>query len=553
MRAVRPTEARKETFVSSVDGSVQYYAVLPAIGDDAQKGRALILSLHGASVEAINQATSYAPKTWAHIICPTNRRPYGFNWEDWGRTDALEVLALVRSRLRIDESRIYLTGHSMGGHGAYHLGSLFPDQFAAIGPSAGWISFWTYRVREKFDNPSRMRQMLMRPALASDTYAFARNYADMGVYILHGSDDDNVPVEQSRAMAQQLSGFHRDFVYHEQPGVGHWWDNSDEPGAACVDWPPMFDFFARHARPENEGLREVHFATPSPGVSSRYYWASIDAQTEQWKISRVDLRIDPGLRRVVGTTENVRRMTFRLSGLLAAGPFAVELDSQKILGISRPANGEFHFERSEGQWSATGEPAGSLKGPARSGTFRDAIRNNVVFVYGTSGSALQNLWAFAKSRFDAERFWYQGNGSVEVLADTECTVSGVGNRNVVLYGNAGTHRLWRGLLEDSPVQVSAGRVSAGGRVFTGDDISCIFVRPRKGSDHLSVGVVSGTGLRGMRGTNKMPYLLPGIGFPDLLVTRGTSYLQGEEAVLGAGFFGDDWSLEKGEFVWKEGE
>jgi poly(3-hydroxybutyrate) depolymerase len=551
VRVVRPSDARKVTFVSGIDSSIQYYALLPASGDASPKSRALILSLHGASVEAINQANSYAPKTWAHIVCPTNRRPYGFNWEDWGRSDALEVLDLARNQLHIDESRIYLTGHSMGGHGTYHLGSLFPDQFAAIGPSAGWISFWTYRVREKFDNPSPMRRMLMRPALASDTYALACNFSGVGVYILHGSDDDNVPVDQSRAMSKHLSVFHKDYVYDEQPGVGHWWDKSDEPGADCTDWPPMFDFFARHARPENERLREIHFATPSPGVSSRYYWTSVDAQSEQWKISRVDLRLDPGTRRVAGKTENVRRMTLRLSGLMQAGPVVIDLDSQKIAVIPWPSDGDLHLERSAGLWHVSGLPSGAVKGPERSGTFRDAIRNNVAFVYGTNGSTQENFWAFAKARFDAERFWYQGNGSIEVLADTECTVSDIRERNVIVYGNAKTHRFWRTLLDNSPVQVSAGEISVGGRVFKGEDISCIFVRPREGSDRLSVGVVSGTGLTGMRGTNRMPYLLPGIGFPDLLVSRASSYLRGEKSVLGAGFFGDDWSLEYGEFVWND--
>ena len=65
-------------------------------------GQALFLSLHGASVEAIGQADAYSPKKWGPIVCPTNRRPYGFDWEEWGRWDALEVLALQKqSGLRI--------------------------------------------------------------------------------------------------------------------------------------------------------------------------------------------------------------------------------------------------------------------------------------------------------------------------------------------------------------------------------------------------------------------------------------------------------------------
>lgn len=549
LRVVKPNQPRKITFVSSIDGSVQYYAVNPA--SDTSGPKALVLSLHGAGVEAINQASSYAPKSWATIVCPTNRRPYGFNWEDWGRTDALEVLSLAKKQFHCDESRVYLTGHSMGGHGTYHVGSLFPDQFAAIGPSAGWLSFWSYRVRDAFQSPSVLRQMLMRPALASDTFTFARNFADLGVYILHGSEDDNVLPEESRSMAAHLANFHRDFIYYEQKGAGHWWDNSDEPGADCVDWASMFDFFARHARPESSRVREVHFATPNPGVSSRYYWAGIEAQTEQLKTSRIDLRVDPGSRRFAGTTENVRRLSIDTSPLRTAGPVVVELDSQKVDSIDWPADGRLWFQRRNKRWSAVPRPSGNLKSPQRYGTFRDVIRNNVLFIFGTSGNPEENRWAFAKSRFDAERFWYQGNGSIEVLADTQFVPSAATGRNVLLYGNASTNRAWKLLLVESPVQIRDGAVQMGEKEVKGNDLSCIFVRPKKGSENGTVGAIGGTGIVGMRGTNTLPYLLPGIGFPDLFVMRADALTKGEEGVVAAGFFGDDWSIETGELVWNE--
>lgn len=546
LRLVKPSESYKVTFRSSIDSSVQYFAVNPASGGDGRK--ALVLSLHGAGVEAINQATSYSQKSWATIVCPTNRRPYGFNWEDWGRSDALEVLDIAKRKFNIDASRIYLTGHSMGGHGTYHIGSLLPDQFGAIAPSAGWISFWTYRVREKMETPTPFRQMLMRPALASDTYGMARNYSGLGVYILHGSEDDNVLPRESRSMAEHLGTFHKDFVYHEQNGVGHWWDNSDEPGADCVDWAPLFDFFARHARPEAARIRELRFVTPNPGISSRYYWASIEAQTEQLKLSSIDLRSDPGSRRFVGKTENVRRLAIEAGTLLAPGNLTVELDSQKLEAIAWPQDGTLRLERRAGKWGIGQKPSLSLKGPHRYGTFRDAIRNNVVFLFGTSGTAEENRWAFAKSRFDAERFWYQGNGSIEVLADTEYVAAAAGERNIVLYGNASTNRAWKALLGESPVQMINGAVTVGKNMYKGDDLSSVFVRPLPGSASGVVGVVGGSGIAGMRGTNGVPYLLPGIGFPDLLVTRTETLTKGESGGVVTGFFGDDWSVENGEFV-----
>lgn len=141
LRVVEAETTRKVTFRSGIDGSVQYYAVVPFTGEGPH---GLVLTLHGAAVEAIGQARAYRAKEDLWIVAPTNRRPFGFDWEDWGRLDAIEVLELVQRRYLIDGRRVYLTGHSMGGHGTWHLGVTFPDRFAAIGPSAGWISFAHY-------------------------------------------------------------------------------------------------------------------------------------------------------------------------------------------------------------------------------------------------------------------------------------------------------------------------------------------------------------------------------------------------------------------------
>ena len=281
LRIVAGVDGRRETFISDIDGSVQYYAVMPQQADGFTERPALFLSLHGAGVEAINQANSYAPKKWGYVVAPTNRRPYGFSWEDWGRLDALEVLAIAMKKFAIDEGRVYLTGHSMGGHGTWFMSATYPDKFAAIGPSAGWITFNSYRFANAPPETSHVKLMLGRAAATSDLFSLADNYRHFGVYVLHGSVDDNVPPQQSTMMLDRLKTNHKDYVYYEQPGAGHWWDNSPEPGSDCVDWRPMFDFFARHVRPGMQRTRTVEFTTANPGVSSRDSWLSLDAQEHQ--------------------------------------------------------------------------------------------------------------------------------------------------------------------------------------------------------------------------------------------------------------------------------
>ena len=239
------SEKHTRTFVSEIDGSVQYFALTPPAGLPEGTRPALFLSLHGASVEARNQAYSYAPKDWGVVVAPTNRRPFGFDWEDWGRLDALEVWRIAEQLYDTDPRRTYLTGHSMGGHGTWQIGAHFGGRFAAIAPSAGWRDFWSYAGGGTFDEEDPIGRILTRAANASRTSLLERNYLHGGVYVLHGDADDNVPVREARAMRQQLAAFHPNFAYYERPGAGHWWGNQ------CMDWPPLFEFLKtqRRARP----------------------------------------------------------------------------------------------------------------------------------------------------------------------------------------------------------------------------------------------------------------------------------------------------------------
>lgn len=553
LRVRKPDQVHKRTFVSEVDGSVQYYAVNPGSGASRGPGAALFLSFHGASVEGLGQAEAYGPKRWGTLVAPTNRRPYGFDWEEWGRMDALEVLELAKARFRPDPSRIYLTGHSMGGHGTWNFGVTFPDRFAAIGPSAGWISFFSYAGTDAFTNATPVEAILRRSAASSDTLAMATNYAHQGVYIVHGDADDNVPVREARKMREVLGGFHRDFDWHEQPGAGHWWGNSDEPGSECVDWPPMFDFFARHRIPESTSVRRVHFVTVNPGVNHRSHWVGIEAQQRALEASEVSALWDPGLQRVTATTRNVERLSLD-AGVFGVAPkgYLVELDGTKLEGVQADESGQLRFERRGGGWDKAGPVDAGLKGPRRAGPFKDAFRHRMVFVYGTVGTPEESAWSLAKARFDAESFWYRGNGAVEVMPDTAFDPARHRDRGVILYGHAEMNAAWAALLGGSPVQVHRGEVRVGDRVVRREDAACLFLQPRPDSDVASVGVVAGSGLQGLRLTHRLPYFLAGTGYPDCLVLGADVLEKGTAGIVTAGFFGNDWSVEHGDFAWGPG-
>ncbi len=567
----QPTQVHRRTFTSRIDWSVQYYAVNPP--PEATANPALVLSLHGASVEAAGQAAAYAPKPWAVIVSPTNRRPYGFDWEEWGRWDALEVLALAQSRYRTDPARTYLTGHSMGGHGTWSMGVTFPDLFAAIAPSAGWISFRTYaRAGQTTPDDSPMQQLLRRAAASSDTLGLVSNTLHQAVYILHGDADDNVPVSEARTMRERLGQFHRDFAWHEQAGAGHWWDASNEPGTDCVDWAPMFDLFARRRIPALTEARTVEFTTVNPGVSSRCRWLAIEAQQRHLEPSHVAARCDPGRRRIAARTANVARLSFQLEPLIPPGaPIDIELDGQRFQGVAwslwttnrepavQKADKPIAFERDNERWRLAARLDPARKNPARYGPFREAFNNRMLFVHATRGTDSENAWALCKARYDAEQFGYRGNGSVDVVADTiylerpeiRGTPGGRRMRNVILYGHADSNAAWPSLLGQSPVQVGRGVVRVGNRELRGEDLGALFLRPYPNDPTALVGAVAGSGLPGMRLTERLPVFLSGPGLPDCLVVGTDMLVRGVEGVRAAGFFGLDWSVDAGEFVWSQ--
>ncbi len=545
------TEPYKRTFVSNLDGSVQYYAVNPAPMDGQPK--ALFLSLHGASVEAIGQAQAYSGKTWGNIVCPTNRRPYGFDWEDMGRMDALEVLKLAKQELRPDPSQIYLCGHSMGGHGTWQLGALYPDQFAAIGPSAGWISFNSYAGGSAFPGQTDREKILNRAGGSSDTLSLKQNYATEGIYVIHGDADDNVPVSEARNMRKALEPFHHDVSWYEQPGAGHWWDVSPEPGADCVDWPPLFDFFSRHRLPSTSQVLNVDFSTANPGVTATDCWITIQSQRLSGVVSRVQLHAEPYLRTVTGTTQNCRRLSLSLDALQKGPDVRFELDGQKIGPTPWPSGGTVFLEFTAGRWLVASPPSPKEKNPRRNGGFKDIFRNRVVFVVGTAGTEEENRWAIQKARFDAETLWYRGNGAVDLVMDSDFTPAKFADRNVILYGNADTNRAWNTLLSHCPIQVYRHRLRIAKGVGVTDSklddtLAVFFIYPRSDSETASVAVIAGTGSVGNQVANRVPIFLSGAHFPDAVVFNEKSVTDGLKGVLLAGYFGPDWNWLSGDWA-----
>lgn len=122
---------------------LQYLLFLPeGYKEDKKKTWPLMLFLHGAGERGSNIAkvTVHGPpkivkqrKNFPFILV-SPQCPAGGTWSDEA---LLGVLDEVMEKHRVDPSRVYLTGLSMGGYGSWSLATKYPERFAAVAPICG--------------------------------------------------------------------------------------------------------------------------------------------------------------------------------------------------------------------------------------------------------------------------------------------------------------------------------------------------------------------------------------------------------------------------------
>jgi predicted peptidase len=151
-----------------------------------------------------------------HCVVVIPQCAEGHEW--YGDMEQMALTALEQSILEFhgDRRRVYVTGISMGGTGAWYFGR-HRRRFAAIIPIAGEV------VRAPDDPyPTDLPPDIARIAYAADPYAtLAAEIGPTPVWAFHGAADDIVPVANSRNMVAALQRAGGNVRYTEYPGVGH--------------------------------------------------------------------------------------------------------------------------------------------------------------------------------------------------------------------------------------------------------------------------------------------------------------------------------------------
>lgn len=301
-----------------VRGRAYHLALSIPLTYQPAKGYGLVVCLHGAGFSGEAYLERWQARLGEDYVlaCPTV--PMGA-WFTRGAEEL--VLATIRSvqrRYHIDSDRIFLTGMSNGGIGAWVIGMHDAPLFAGIAPMASGL-----------DN-------VLMPFLA--------NLRSTPLYIIHGAKDQVMPVELSRTITKELTRLGYPFVYREHDrehpmAGGHYFPREELP--ELVAW---FNAQRRDPLPTSVTVvREASHFQP-------FGWVRIDAtdpiaafsedlvsKRDEWIARREYARLDVSIvapNRIEVQADRVQRYSLFLNEQL--------IDSSQPLVVL--TNGQLSFE-----------------------------------------------------------------------------------------------------------------------------------------------------------------------------------------------------------------
>jgi pimeloyl-ACP methyl ester carboxylesterase len=171
-------------------------------------GYGLVICLHGAGFTGDLYLERWQTRLGDDFLlaCPTY--PSGAWFTRRAEELVLATVQHVRRRYHVDPDRIFLTGMSNGGIGAWLIGMHHAPLFAGIAPMA-----------------SGLDDVLM---------PFLANLRNTPIYIIHGAKDQVMPVELSRSISRELAALGYPHVYREHQrehpmAGGHYFPREELP------------------------------------------------------------------------------------------------------------------------------------------------------------------------------------------------------------------------------------------------------------------------------------------------------------------------------------
>eukprot|EP00117_Sycon_ciliatum_P018872 scpid32260/ scgid17292/ len=593
------------TFIDH-DGSVQHAAAIRPVGDCPESGCPVMLSMHGTGVTPGNQADSYKhmengemqyglDTVWT--LAPTRHGAH--NWEGPGALTALTALKALAELVKdnpwiphkVDVNRVLFAGHSMGGHGCWHLATHFPDLALGVSTAAGWNTkeeygssnlFFVHDVSSSFIDPS-VKRVLESCISENEVDRHVSNLKGVPVLARVGADDRTVHPYYLRRMRRALEASGVRVNYTELAGKDHWWwdtKTSNDGGVTGDEEVRRFvnEVTAPIKTPVCKAKGEKGCVAATSRYSRGYYLTekmrargtflltvvnpafqgsvrgvAVVQQILALRQSTVKITIQPG--RGSLRTVNVRRLSFSEPAIAPAqwSGRKVDIDGSDVSALIKSVTADKAVQLCRptlsDKWGqckdAENERLASTMGPAR----RVAERPFLIVV-GTSGSSEDTASLHQAALYIANLFFLMSDTLAPVIHDSKLSPETAAKYNLIIVGGPQLNSFAESALSRVPISVGKGGIQLQHCTYKNPQSGALVLTPHGAADGLAL-VLAGNTVQGVLNVASLatPTIPPMARspfsnlIPDYLVTGPELDGRGPAGYLCAGFWGNSWNWQ----------
>lgn len=232
-----------------------YTVIVPEQYDPAKK-YPLRVQLHGGVGRPLRDggqagnAAGRIPGTRDEIYVLPNAWGVSMWWMGTQEKNIHAILERVKRTYNVDENRVYMTGISDGGTGAWFYAFRDPTLFAAFLPLNGQML------------------VLANPESGPDGDMYPGNAVNRPLFVVNGGRDPLYPADEVEPYLEHLEHLGADVVFHVQPEAGHetsWWPNERAAFEAFLE-----------AHPRNPLPDRLSWETERTDRYNRIDWLVID-------------------------------------------------------------------------------------------------------------------------------------------------------------------------------------------------------------------------------------------------------------------------------------
>lgn len=247
-------QAKCEAIRNKVKDGYNFWLYSPADIDDEKAHVPLLVFLHGASLcgKNLDRVRRYGPMDAlekgrvidCYIVAPQN--PGG----SWQPQKVMNIIEWVEKHHKVDSSRIYVYGMSLGGFGTMDVCATYPDRIAAGMAICGGA-----------------------------TVKDLSGLSQLPMWIVHGTADRAVPVSASDRVVKAIkdAGDDSRLIYTRMPGIDH-----GRP-ARIFYMSQTYDWLFSHSIKDKGRPVNRDFEITKEGLNNAYKDIGKDAEWEEYQ------------------------------------------------------------------------------------------------------------------------------------------------------------------------------------------------------------------------------------------------------------------------------